>query len=207
MRTRSLCLPIVTLTLMATTACTSRMEADQIKDASSLLNAQHFKLMVQCEDKRLEPYIYEDAWRVLGAVLPLTEGENATGTIEVTFTSDTGNAAIGTGIGFGHASGGGWYSGGHMSSVGVGIGGAGDLTWQNSMMMVVVKGGDERRLWSARYQHRGNVGFGGAGGHGAAAARSCLDAITEHLRQALAGAGGKITSSPTPPRTSPTKAD
>jgi len=188
MHARTISSIIATSALLATCGCTSRMEADRIKDANALLNAQHFRLMVQCEDKRLEPYIYEDAWRELGAILPLTEGEDATGTVEVTFTSDTGNASIGTGVGFGHASGGGWYGGGHMSSVGVGIGGAGNLTWQNSLMMIVVKGNGEQRLWSARYQHRGNVGFGGAGGRGAAAARGCLDAIAERLREALAGA-------------------
>ncbi len=190
MRARAVISIIATSALLAALGCTSRMEADKIKDASALVNQQHFKLMVQCEDKRLEPYIYEDAWRVIGSVLPLTEGEDATGTVEVTFTSDTGNAAIGTGIGVGHASGGGWYSGGHMSSVGIGLSGAGDITWQNSLMMVVVKGSGEQRLWSARYQHRGNVGFGGAGGRGAAAARTCLDAIATRLRQSLATAPG-----------------
>lgn len=195
MRARIISSIIATSALLATVACTSRMEADQIKDASALLNQQHFRLMVQCEDKRLEPYIYEDAWRVIGAVLPLTEGDDATGTIEVTFTSDTGNAAVGTGIGLGHASGGGWYSGGHMSSVGIGLSGAGDITWQNSLMLVVVKGSGEQRLWSARYQHRGNVGFGGGGSRGTAAARTCLNAIASRLRQELKGAGGALKAS------------
>ena len=181
--------------LLMASGCTSRMEADHIKDASALLNQQHFRLMVQCEDKKLEPYLYEDAYRILGAVIPLTEGTDATGTIEVTFTSDTSNAAVGTGIGLGRTSGGGWYDG-HLSSIGLGLSGAGNLTWQNSLMMIVVKGNDEQRLWSARYQHRGNLGFGGAGGRGVAAEKTCLDALASRLKQELgtSGAAGKETT-------------
>ncbi len=188
MRARMFGLLFAAAGLLAVFGCTSRMEAGHIKDASALLNQQHFRLMVQCEDKRLEPYLYEDAYRILGTVLPLTEGTDATGTIEVTFTSDTSNAAVGTGIGLGRTSGGGWYDG-HMSSIGLGLSGAGNITWQNSLMMIVVKGNDEQRLWDARYQHRGNLGFGGAGGRGVAAAKTCLDALASRLKQELGTTG------------------
>ncbi len=172
--------------------CTSNLEADRIQDAAALVQNQRYRLMVHCEDPALDPFVYEDARREFGVLLPLAEADPATGTLEVTFTSSTGSGGLGAGVGYGHASGDPWFTGGSSHGVGLSVGGGGSLTWENSLMMVVLKGADGARLWSARYQHRGNVGFGGGDGSRAVqASRTCLRALAEELRKGLAAPAEK----------------
>jgi len=164
-------------------SCGARLEADPLPDAAPLL-AGRYQLLVRTDSPTLDKLVYEAAVRHLGTLLPIVESGPFTGAVELTFSSSTSAAPIGVGTGVGHTSGD-WYSG-HSTGVSLGLSTAGALTWQNSVMIVLVKDAEGRRLWSATCRHRGSLGFGNSGDNaGERASQRCLEAIAERLGTAL----------------------
>lgn len=167
-------------------SCGARMEATALLDPHALLSGR-YQLLVQSDSPTLDALVYESAWRSLNPHLPLAETGEFTGSVEVTFTSATGQAPVGIGGATGHSSGG-WYSG-HSSGVQVGLSAAGALTWQNSLMTVTVKDASGERLWSATVKRRGGLSLGSSGdAAGARAAEACLKEVAEHLSSTLGAA-------------------
>jgi hypothetical protein len=164
-------------------ACGARLEADPILDASSLL-AGRYQLLVRTDSPALDKLVYESALRRLGGIMPLAEAEPYTGAVELSFVSSTGYAPLGLGVGAGRSKGG-WYSG-HGTALSLGLSTFGNLSWQNSVMTVVVKGAAGERLWSATCRHRGSLGFGASGdAAGARAAETCLEELAGSLGSSL----------------------
>lgn len=160
-------------------SCGARMEATAIPDPHVLLSGR-YQLLVQSDSPTLDALVYDSAWRSLKPPLPLAEGGEFTGSVEVTFTSSTGQAPVAIGGASGRQSGG-WYSG-HSSGVQVGLSAAGALTWQKSLMTVTVKDASGERLWSASVKRRGGLSFGNSGdAAGARAAEACLEKIADSL--------------------------
>lgn len=184
--------------LAATAACGARLDADPVADAHALTEGR-FQLMVRTDSQAMDSLVYEAAYRQLGAVLPLAEEGAFTGTVEVTFSSDTSYAPVSVGAG-GEDYDGGWYSG-HGSSVGIGVSGGADITWQNAVMVVTVKGAEGARLWSARCRYRSGPGFGGGAAAGERTAESCLKALVQKFREQVPAAvrPGAISPSSGPP--------
>jgi len=179
--------------LVLLVACGARLEADPLQDAHALL-AGRYRLLVHTDSPTLDRLVYEAALRRLGGLLPLTESEPSDGSVEITFSSSTAGAPLGVGTGVGHSSGG-WYSG-HSTGISLGLSAAGELTWQNSVMVVTVQDAAGGRLWSATCRHRGSLGWGNSGDSaGERAACRCLDAIAERLGPAL---GTPRTAEPAP---------
>ena len=193
---RAACTALSAAALALLLGCGARLEADPLADPSALLGGR-YQLLVRTDSPTLDRLVYEEAMRQLAPRLPLSETGPFTGSAELTFTSSTSAAPIGVGTDYGHASGG-WYSG-HATGVGVGLSAAAALTWQNSVITLVVKDGEGRRLWSATCRHRGGLGWGGSGdAAGESASRSCLEAIAGRLAQAGASRPAPAPTSAAP---------
>src|SRR5262249_51723404 len=84
-------------------------------------------------------------------VLPLAEGEPFTGTLDISFTSDTQKAEVSTSN---------WYTSAKYAhktaySTTSAIGTTSTVQWQNSTMIAVLRHSDGERLWSGDYDYQG----------------------------------------------------
>lgn len=180
MRLNRLAPALLLAALAATAACGAHIEADPIADAHAIAQGR-FQLLVRTDTQAMDTLVYEAAFRQLGAALPLVETDPYTGVVEVTFSSDTAVAPVGVGAG-GTQWDGGWDS---SSEVGIGVSGGADISWQNAIMVVTIKGEGGARIWSARCRYRSGPGFGGGTAAGEKAARHCLEAIVQKYREQI----------------------
>jgi len=131
---------------------------------SSLQNgAEHFQLRVNTGDARRDQLVYEFAFEQFSQVLPIAEHEPYTGTLDITFTSETQGAFVGSSstVGQAQVSTSGWYTGGGYTGQGYASGSSTTvssgtmLEWQNSTMIAVLRRTNGERLWSGDYEYRG----------------------------------------------------
>lgn len=142
----------------------------------------------------LSPVVYEFAVREIGRSLPITEGSDAKGRVEVTFASTGESAFVGaaTSIAVTNVNTAGWYSRnatyahGTAVTTGSAVGSSGSLTWQNSTVLVVIRDAQGKRLWSADYAYKGGWELSGFYVNTPEeAARYCLKKINAQLSKDL----------------------
>jgi hypothetical protein len=177
-------LSLALVLLLFPAAGCAKMETHASADLHGAVDQDSYILMVRTGDPTLDRFLYHEAYSRLKSRLHMVGEGESTGTIEITFADSAHHALLGTSGAYGRYNYP-WYSG-HGSSLGIGIGLAGDLTWQNCTMLMVIKGTGGKEIWSARYDRKGKLGFGGSGTVEAdSVARLCLGKILARLDEAL----------------------
>lgn len=124
---------------------------------------ERIQLNVQTGNAQMDKILYEIAYQQFSEVMPIREIGPYTGVLEITFSSSTQGAFLGSSntVSSGTATTSGWYTGsgytgnasGHTQSSTVTTGTV--FEWQNSTMIAVLKRSDGERLWSADYSYKG----------------------------------------------------
>ncbi len=143
-------------------------------------------------------YIYETASIKFGQILDVTEknglnsGESNGGTVEITFTSQTQSAYVGSSSVSGRTNlqGNVWYTGasyarysGSTYTNETAFTSGVSLDWQNSNMLVIVKDKSGKRLWSADYTYKGGWEMSGfAVNTSTEASKLCINRLVKQFR-------------------------
>ena len=136
----------------------------------TVISGTAYRVLVSTGDTALDKFVYEQAFFEFGDLLPLSDKGDKAGTMEISFSSTPEGMAIASGTSYGtqnlHASG--WYDGsgywgGSASATGsaTSVATASTYTWQNSTMLIVVKGYDSQRIWVGDYNYKGGYEMSG----------------------------------------------
>jgi len=131
--------------------------------ASLQHSSERFQLRVNTGDAHMDELVYEFAYQQFSQVLPMAEHEPYTGTLDITFSSQTQGAFIGSSSTVGQARGTatGWYTGGgyvgqaNVTGTSTTVSSGTMMEWQNSTMIAVLRHADGERLWSGDYDYKG----------------------------------------------------
>ena len=176
-------------------ACSSMQTYSNFQDTQMIVKNQSYQVRVRTGNEVMDRIVYEFAYLEFGKYLPIAEKGSFTGTVDITFSSSSESAFIGSSVAYATTTGyvDGWYTGtgyvgvtGNASTVSSGVSGGGTLTWQNSTMIVILKDGDSKRLWSADYKYKGGWEMSGwSVNTPQEAARLCVQRVAEKLGQDL----------------------
>jgi hypothetical protein len=118
----------------------------------------------------MDKFVYEVAYQQFGEIIPLREQEPYTGVMEITFASSDQTWFVGCSstVGSATAFGSGWYSGtGYVANTSTVTGSSstitsgGNLIWQNSTMLIILKNKGGQRIWTADYNYKGGLELSG----------------------------------------------
>ncbi len=176
--------------------------------ATAEIPKHQYRVYVHTGDGTMDQIVWNQASMQLGKVLNVVDaaGSGQAGAVEITFTSTSQNAFIGSSSATAttYSSGQGWYSGtatrygntttlngqiqtaGTSTTYATGTSTVMPLTWQNSTMFVTVKAPDGSRLWQTQYHYKGGWELSGWSVNTAdEAANLCLKRISRKLKADL----------------------
>lgn len=138
---------IVLLSIALALAACSSVKTSSNQPALQAITQERIQLRVRTGNPRMDNLVYELAYQQFSEVIPLREQEPYTGALEITFTSSTSGAFIGTSSSISSANvhGTGWYTGNmaHVNASGFGtsatVSSGTVFEWQNSTMLAVLK--------------------------------------------------------------------
>jgi hypothetical protein len=146
------------------------MEVSQESPSASDIRCCRYQLRVRTGNQLMDQIVFEQARLHLGKVIEIAEQASGdSGAIEVTFTSSSQSAFVGTSTAFANTAGyvDGWYTGnaasfsGSASTVATRVTTGSTFTWQNSTMFVTLKNPEGKRLRTTQYNYKGGWEFSG----------------------------------------------
>ena len=177
----------VTLIIILTLAGCSTIETRKsVPDLQTITMGNNYRVRVKTGNLALDRIIYNSANTIFSKYLPVLEGLEYTGFIEVVFASalSQSKSAYKTNVLYGDK----WYTGSNADNIHFPdedeIARRSFLTWQNSKMTVSIKDIKGNTLWIANYQYKGGEDFNEIfAGTADVAAKLCLDRIVSKFRQ------------------------
>ena len=154
---------LVPLLALLLTACSSVQTSGLVQSAPTFDKTERIELRVQTGNPQIDRILYEAAFQQFSDVMPLREREPYSGTFDLTFTSTTQSAFVGSSSSTSSYNGTvtGWYGPSNYSAALNGssntatVSSGSVFNWQNSVMTAILRDSDGERLWSATYDYKG----------------------------------------------------